>query len=296
MTDILRQLSPAAWRAIEFPITGRDYGFSQQQARHKFIFRNNEIVESLGHESPTYRYTIPFREDIAVGPYAHLFVEVYPRFLAACQDDTAGVLDDPFHGPVQCKCVSLREVVSVERKDGIDVEAEFIVAPDPEDVLEDLGAHIATLQGAGDVAGLFDAQVPLVDWKQEPPPEPTHDIFDTISSIGDQLSVAGSKVTATLANVAFKMEKATASIDKLKNPNLAPLRQQARRLQLAALNLHDEATTPPRPTELFKTTAEIGVIALAGLCRMTLADFLRLNPGLPRTGRVPPRTSVKKYK
>lgn len=296
MTDVLKQFSPAAWRDIEFPITARDYGFSQQHASHKYIFRDNALIESLGRENPTYRYTIPFREDIAIGRYENLFTAVYPDFLAACQDRSEGILDDPFHGGIQCKCASLREIVDVGRRDGIDVEVEFIVAPSPSQLLEDLGTRISTRAGAEGMAGALDAEVALVDWQQELPPEPTLDPFSAIASIGDQIAAAGNRIGATMADVAFRAEKAADSVNRLRNPKLAPLAQQARRLAAAALDLADAPPELTRQIGDYIVPAEIGVIALAGRLRMSVEDFLKLNPGLPRTGRVPAGKRVRYFK
>ena len=294
MTDILKQLSPASWRGIAFPVSSREYGFRQEHGEHHFIFRDNELIESLGRKSPTYSYTIPFREDIVIGTWANLFTSVYPEFLQACLDRTEGILEDPVHGAVQVKVASLRETVDVNRRDGVDVQVEFVIAPDLEDIQGELGTVIVTLQGAEGQAGLFDQEASKVDWQQEPSPEPSNDIFDTVSSVGDQLTNVGNKVTANMANLAQKMEGAEQSIDNLKNPKLAPMRQQARRVRDAAEQLQNTTQAPVNTTAYFETANEIGVIALAGTLKMAVKDFLALNPALA-SKRVVPRGVRVKY-
>lgn len=294
MTDILRQLMPAGFREVAVPLSGREYGFNHGQSKHQFLFVDLELVESLGQQSPTYRYTIPFREDIVIGGWKNLFTVVYPEFLDACLDRSAGPLEDPVHGSVQVKCASLREILDVNKRDGIDVEAEFVVAPDLEDLQGDLTTQIKTLQGAKDQAGLFDREATKVDWEQEPSPEPTNDIFGAISSVGDQISVAGSKVTASLADLALRMNKATDSIDRLKNPQLAPMRHQARRVQLAAYDLQDKLHEPPDVIAVLEVASDVTVIALAGICRMALKDFLELNPTIASQRIVKRGTRVRR--
>ena len=99
MTDILKSLQRASWREIEFPVMQvRDFGFQHDQAQHRYLFLDAQLIESLGRKNPTYKYIIPFREDIAKGPWANLFTQVYPDFLDACQDSSRGVLVDPAHG------------------------------------------------------------------------------------------------------------------------------------------------------------------------------------------------------
>ncbi len=283
MTDVLKKMQRTGWRFIEFPITSRKFGFQQEQAKHKYIFRDEQLIESLGAENPTYRYTIPFREDIARGPYKNLFTVIYPGFLNACLDRTRGVLSDPVHGDVYVKCVSLSEDLNVERRDGIDVECEWIVSPLESELAQDLTTQIKTLQGAADDARKFDDDIKKIDWKQEPSPQATVSPLDFISGIGGQLEVAGGKVTSALADYSFRLEKSVATIDRLKDPNLAPTRQQARRLQAAVLNLEDRTDiTGIRPVRRTTTVVNRSFTATAALLGMTVQEFARLNPQFAR--------------
>jgi hypothetical protein len=283
MTDVLVRMQRCGWRFIEFPITSRKYGFQQEQAKHRYIFRDQQLIESLGAENPTYRYTIPFREDISKGPYRHLFTEVYPEFLNACLDRTRGILSDPVHGDINVKCVSLSEDLDVNKRDGIDVECEWIVAPLESELAQDLTTQIKTLQGAADDARRFDADIKKIDWKQEPPPKATVSPLDFISGIGGQLEVAGGKVTSALADYSFRLEKSVATIDRLKDPNLAPTRQQARRLQTAVLDLEDRTDiTGIHPVKKTTSVVNRSFSATAALLGMSVQQFARLNPQFAR--------------
>lgn len=296
MTDVLIQMQRPAWRFIEFPISSRKYGFMQEQARHRYIFKDHQLIESLGTENPTYRYTIPFREDIAKGPYKHLFTEVYPEFLAACLDRTRGVLSDPVHGDVNCKCVSLAEDLDVNKRDGIDVDVEFIIAPLETEVVNDLGTQIATFTGAVEAARRLDDELKKVDWKQLPPPQATINPIDFVSSIGNQVEVAGGKVTAAFADTALRLEKANATIERLKNPNLEPLKQQIRRLQAAIFRFEDNTdVTGMHPLTRSTTQANKTVSAMAAAMGMTVQQFIRANPKLARSPLVPAGTPLRHY-
>lgn len=296
MTDVLIQMQRPAWRFIEFPITGRNFGFQQELAKHRYIFRDQQLIESLGAENPTYRYTIPFREDLTKGPYVHLFTEVYPDFLAACLDRTRGILSDPVHGDVNCKCVSLSEELSPNKRDGLDVEVEFIVAPLESDVLQDLGTQIKTLAGVTDDARRFDADVAKVDWQQETPPPATVSPLDFVSSVGNQLEVAGGKITSALADYSFRLEKTIDTIDRLKDPSLAPMRQQARRLQADVLKLEDRTdVTGTRPVKRITTATNQSLSALAAGLGMTVQEFARLNPQCMRSPFVKAGTTISSF-
>lgn len=307
MTDILKQLLRPSWREIEFPITAREYGFQQGQAKHRYIFKDNELIESLGRENPTWRYTIPFREDITIAGWTNLFVAVYPDFLAACQDRTRGVLTDPVHGSRPAKCVSLREIMDVGgRRDGIDVEVEFIYAPSETDFENNLGTFIRTLQGFASYARRFDNDISAAvgtardaagnvrNLQDFNPPDPTVSPLDAISAVGGQVLLVQGKVDAALADSAFRLEKSVATIDRINNPNLASTRLQARRLQGAALDLEDRTdVTGTKPLRKMTTAANITVAALAGKLNVPLQLLLTWNPFLRRSPLVKVNTEIR---
>jgi len=296
VTDILIQLPRASWREIEFPISNREYGFAQEQAQHRLIFQDNKLVESLGRENPTYRYTIPFREDITGGGWGALFVGVYPDFLNACQDRSRGVLTDPVHNSLPAKCVSLREVLDVNRRDGIDVEAEFIFAPDENDFSSARGivATIRTLEGAKAYALRLDTDVAAIPWQQQLPPEATLNPLDLVSSFSDQVNVASNQVTAAFGDAALRAERTEKAIDALKNTNAEPQRQQARRLREALLSIEDKTDpTGTRPLRKITNTTDRTVSAVAKLLGLSVQELLKLNPSLRRTPLVRAGTELR---
>jgi hypothetical protein len=297
MTDILGQLQRASWRQIEFPVMHvRDFGFEHEQSLKKFLFLDAQIVESLGRKNPTYKYIIPFREDIAKGPWKNLFTSVYPDFLDACQDRTRGVLVDPAHGALPAKCVSLRETLDVGRRDGVDVEVQFIRAPTEDDIVEDLGTQIRTLEGARDSAGAFDAAIAKIPSLQKAPPAPTINALDTISSIANQVEVSADQVTAAFADSAFRLEKTTASLKALGDPTVQPLLQQAARLKNALLNLNARSSaTPHRPVRELTATSNQTVSAIAKKTGMSVKDLVALNPWMARSPLVASGRKVRVF-
>ena len=305
MTDILAQLSEFSWRGIEAPITMRDFGFQQAQASHRYIFRDEELIESLGRKNGTYRYTIPFREDLIQSPWKNLFTVVYPDFLNACIDRSADILGDPVHGAVRAKCVSLREILDVHKKDGIDVEAEFIRAPLLADITGgDAALTVVTTQSAQKQAGFFDAgyasisaadQKAIADLNAGAPPNLSNPL-DAVSGIANQLEANGNKVTGAVNDTAFRAGKTADSIDRVKNPRLQPLRRAALRAQHSAQRLQTELDTPPRVVQTTKAAFDITTAALAGTYGMALDAFFKLNPALQGKLLVSQGTPVRHYK
>lgn len=274
----------------------RDFGFQQAQTEHKFIFRDEALIESLGRQNPTYRYRIPFRENIARGPWENLFVSVYPDFLDACLDRSRGVLVDPAHGGLPAKCVSLSETLDVTKRDGVDVEVEFIRAPAETDHLTDLGTVIRTLEGARGMAGALDRQIAKVPFNQAEPPKPTISPLDAVSAVAGQLETGVNRVSAAFADAAFRVEKASTSIDRLKDPGAQPVLQQAARLRAALLDL-EERVDPvgARPLRRLTTTVDYTVSSLAARTGMTIQELVRLNPTLARTPFVRAGTDLRVF-
>ncbi len=293
--DILIQLQRASWRGIEFPVASGEFGFQQSQSETSFIFVDKSLIESLGQKNPTWRYTIPFREDIAKGPWKNLFVDVYPKFLAACVDRTRGELIDPIDGFKPAKCVSVRRTLSPQRRDGVDLEVEFIEAP-PEKP-ETAVRVPKTLQGAVGMAGAFDKALRKVNKQfQKPPPEPKNSPLDALSSVTDQVAVGIGKVTATFADAAFRVEKSVTSLENLKSASVAPTMLQAKRLQFAILDL--EAKNDPtgtRPLGRLSTGVDYTVAALSMKLGMAIQDLIRLNPFLARTPLVKAGTEIRVF-
>lgn len=304
MTDILKQLHPASWRGIQFPVAARDFGFQQDHEDHRFIFRDEKLIESLGQENPTYRYTIPFREDIAKGPWKNLFVAVYPEFLAACLDRTNGILDDPVHGPVQCKVTSLQETVDVNRRDGVDVEVTFLTSPDEDFSRQELGTEIGTLQGAQGLSDYLSREATKLDPATQ---KAIADLnkgsengklnpLDAATSALNQIEVAGNKVQASFGDVAFRAQKLDDSLARVRNPDTQPIRVAARQLQLTAIDLVRVAVgqkeAKNKTVRIYLVPAPIGKLALAGKLHTSVQELMRMNPDIARSPIVQPGTQV----
>jgi prophage DNA circulation protein len=297
VTDVLKQLRPASFRGIGFPASGvRDFGFSQDQAQHRFIFRDEQLIESLGRQNPTFRFSIPFREDIALGPWKNLFTEVYPRFLAACQDRSAGILVDPIHGSVRVKCASFSEMLDATKRDGVDISVDFVFSPESADDVSSQFQFVASsIQGAVEQANRFDsdaltlspdvrARVALL---QSESPTARTDIFTAVRSVSDQVNASRNKVSAQLQDAAYKMERTRDSIDEARNPQLAPLKRDAARLELAAKSLDEAASRPPRPFRKQLALEPIGRMAFATRHQVSIDDLIAFNPDLANVFIIP---------
>jgi len=307
MTDVLRQLRKASWRGIEFPVMSRDFGFSHDQERHRFLFRDEQLIESLGRENPTYRYSIPFREDLVKAPWVNLFTVVYPDFLNACLDRSNGDLFDPVHGPVQVKCASLTERVDVNRRDGIDVDVEFLVSPD-ETLDVDVAENLSTIEGAQALGAALDRDATEID------PETQAEIdalnkgsergrlnpLDFATSVLNQVEANGNKIQAAFGDVVFRAEKLDESLGRTRDPNVQPMRANARRLALIARDLQRTAIGGnEKKTKLigvYTVPADTGVISLAGKLGNSPQDLIKLNPTIARRTTIESGEQIAYYR
>lgn len=163
MTDVYKQLPRLSWRGIVVPVASRSATFSHDNVSHKFVYRDNELVEALGARNWTFSYTIPMREDIVRGPYLNLFTRTMPEFILACRDRTPGDLEDPVLGVFRARCTSLAGTSDVTRRDGDDLQVEFIHAPEIDDI-DLLSGGAQDVRGAAEDARSLDDAVAAVDW------------------------------------------------------------------------------------------------------------------------------------
>lgn len=301
--DIIAQLQDASWRGIKFPFTGtRDFGFQQDQAQHRFIFRDQQLIESLGRQNPTFRYTIPFRENVRRPPWGNLFTRVYPDFLEACLDRSAGELVDPIHGTIRAKCVSLQESLSVEGKDGVDVVAEFVFSPEQGDTEEQQFAQVPrTLEGLGlsavvlgeNLGNISDEAKAQIASLNKPAERADQSLSNTVRQATGFVQQTKTRTRAQIHEAGTQMEITRREIEEARDPELELLRRDTSRTALAARRLSETVGDPTTPYEIHRTTEAIGRIAFATSKGLTIDVLLDFNPSLADVFLIPPGFKVK---
>lgn len=267
MTDIFKDLPRLKWRNIEVPVAERRVSFEQELVRHKYAYRDNELVESLGRHNWRFEYTIPFREDIEKGPYRNLYVATFSTFLRACRDRSEGLLDDPILGQYTARVESLSIQTDINRRDGEDVQVVFVDSPALDEV-EATGSTASGLPGRQIVEELGV------------------DIFDQIARIGTKVSVYANRIDATLAAYESKIDKV---IDKFaalneaaNNPQNMPIIRSALRAKDAVERARFRSVTSGETIVSRVTDRDTTVNLLAHDLGMSLGDFLLLNANLPK--------------
>lgn len=304
MPTILQQLENASWRGVAFPFTGtRDFGFSQEQAQHRFLLRDEQLIESIGRQNPTFRYQLPLYEGIRQFGWQNLFTVVYPKFLAACLDRSAGELIDPVHGQIRAKCMSLAESLSVERQDGVSVVAEFVYAPDEDETdanVSNLSTIASTLEGLQASAVQFGAAVnnltdeqkaQIAAWRQDS----TRGEISILNAGRAAATTAQQYKSRTQAEIAYattQMEQTRADLEQAQDPELEKLRRDISRMNLAGNRLAETTVAPVSPHVVVRAANDIGRIAFAVQNGVSVDQLIEFNGWLVDAQFIPAGTRV----
>lgn len=301
MTDVFKELPRLAWRGIKVPVLERSVSFEQEYARHKYAYRDNEYLEALGRKNWRFEYTIPFREDITKGPYKHLYVETFAKFIQACRDNSVGDLVDPVLGVYYARCESVSIRTDINRRDGEDVQVVFVDSP-PLDEADDAYFFSSSQAGAVQQARYLISVLPpfanaeeLAELSAIPD---GLDILDQIAGIGAMALSYVDRVDAALARYEAKIDKIIDVFDdinkRISSPETMPLIRSLIRAKDAVQKLKSKSLMQSAPIFSDVTVADMPVAVLAYKYKMTLADFLRINPKLPMP-LVPSGTNVKYF-
>ena len=294
MTDVFRLLPPFQWRGRRYPLVARSVSFQQEKALTKIQYRDGDFVDMTGAHGFAFSYTIPMREDIARGPYKNLFVEGLPVLLRDVRNRTPGELIDPVLGAFRCVPSEFSDESDVNRRDGDDVRVEFHHAPEfaqPDPAVKD---NLQSLQGLVADAGKLDGELKSKrDWQQEPSPEALTDVLDAINTFGVRGLRQVDRVSGYLSDLTVKLAKIEDTADRASNPQNWRLRNDVRKLREAVLQLNKRAVEPP--TRKFRRIVRnyaATVSAVAAELDMTVADLLRLNPGIAKLPMIPAGTVI----
>lgn len=293
--DVFRNLPRVSWRGIIVPVTERRASFGQEIVKHKFAYRDDEIVEGLGRLNLRFEYTIPFRQDITKGPYENLFLEVYPKFLAACRDSSAGELTDPVLGTFDARCEQLNSISDVNRRDGDDVQVTFVQSPPIDQIAEFVVAPMAGFDATVQQGKDFNSQVDPISQAQLSALglgqfqgdfddlTSSIDALDQIAGIGAMAqSVYVDRAEAAIARYEHQVNKVADVLEqaneKLSSPQNAPAIRNARRLVDALNRTRNQAAFPGQRVLTQVIGQDMTVSAAAQFLGISVAEFIILNP------------------
>jgi len=295
-TDVFRLVPHFTWRGVTYPVSARSVSFRHEQIEHKLQYRAGDFPEPLGPHSYLFRYTIPMREDISKGPYKNLFNVGLPILVRDCRNREPGELVDPFYGLFQCVPTSFEETIDVGKRDGTDVQVEFLHAPDLGDDEPILRDNITGIVGLVSSAGALEQELTVADWNQEPSPEGVTDVLSAINGVGRRGLRQIDRISARLDDLAFRLRKIDETADAAENPQNWQLRDSIRNALDATNRIKQRATKDPaKKTVDLVVRFHKSITVIAAENGMTVNQLIELNPQLPAKGgpMVPPGTVLK---
>lgn len=293
MTDVFPLIPRLSWRGIEYPVIERNVSFLHENVDHRIQYRENDFPEPIGPHSFLFKYTIPMREDIAKGPYKNLFNEGLPILVRNMRNKEPGDLVDPVYGPFRCVPVSFSETTDVNKRDGTDVQVEFLHSPLINDTDPELPKSITGIVGLVGESGLLDSELKLQDWKQEPSPEGVTDALSAINGIGRQGLRQIDKIGAQLDALSLKMQKIEDTADIAENPQNWKIRDSARQVQLDIVEAKKRISEDPA-TKVVRLTTKVAktVTTMARDFGMTVEQLISMNPSMARSPLIPSGTKI----
>ncbi len=251
------------------------------------------MLESLGRKAKTFSYKIPFRDGIFLSQYENAFTDIFPLFIVACLDRTAGILVDPILGEQPALVSQFSYDLDALKKDGVDVDVEFIHAP----VDYFKGDDRPTVQALSTQAADMDNRAATVNWGAQTPPTSFKDPITAITSLSDQITGNVDRMAATLDSVSFKLQKMNQSLQKLGNVKNWSVIRATKNLQATLLDTKQTLGGGPSGKQLhtFITTVPIGVTVLANQLGVSSANLISMNPTLAQSPKVPAGVSVRYF-
>lgn len=231
------------------------------------------------------------REGLAKGPYKNLFTKGLPQLLRDCQDRTRGPLFDPVYGQFDCVPVSYRDDTDVVKRDGTDIQVEFVRSLETGET--DELPKAPTLSGLVSEANALEAELSETEFEQEASEDGSNDLFTQIRGAGAQIQQQGQSFSRRLDDLDLKMRQLDEQIVRTEDPSKWGIQQSARNVRASALTLKAKGDNPG---ERILTVTKNSARTITQVCAesaMSLPDFLRLNPELVRSPLIPPGTPIK---
>ena len=318
--NALGYLNEASWKGVSFPTTSLKVSMQQDLAEFRYWQVDGARFEATGRAPLTFNASIPFRNNLSAGNMERwqsgaLYPYVWEYFRAACADRRPGMLVHPAYGSVFCYCKSIETDWDPNKRDGVDVTAQWVEAIDDNNPL----LTTTNTSQAGMVLSAVDLDSALFALT----PKPTNPIYkpnfaDTIRSIlavGDQISLARKQSAGQIDGVVYRAKAIEASIIGATAGTLTaialypsapattgrallwPIVTSCERLRSACYDQQRKLLASSRDMSAYvvpqRTTVAMLVVSIGG--GTTLSDLLKLNPTLAGKAIVEAKTLVHYY-
>lgn len=277
--DVFAKYGKAAWRGQEFPCGPMRFSFDHAHTPHLYPDRDGGFIEATGRNPAIHGFTAIFRNGI-LGERL-LYPVKWRDFIRAMADRSLGLLRHPELGELKVKPRSCVTAWDVGRRDGVDVEVEFIETSDDADELADLLGQNSPIGACADAARSADQSLNALVSPPELPEKLKPSLLESIN----KLSGFVAQVRLGLGNIQSQISAYTAAIDELTgelqaadDPKNYDLLAQLDRLYVSILALDETVRAKARPVVPVIVRTTTNLAAAAAAFGMSVDDFLRLNP------------------
>lgn len=300
--DLLKQLPPVSFRGRQYAVTSRSASFQHRQIEHEIGRRNQDLIEPTGPRNIRFQYTFSMRDELFRGPYNNLFTEGLDQLRADFRDRTPGELIDPLYGSFRVVPVSWNDDTDVTKRDGTDVQVEFLYSPEDDDAededpntlqavareRDDLSTSVAELEQEFNEALAVSPVIPVDESgiKITDIPGLITDVIDFANGVGQQVIGANNRADAELERIAFKTRRLENTMSVLSSPEAWKIQADGRSLRDKA-NQARKNQSQIRPVITRTVTQSLSVASLAAELGVSVDALLKANPSLSSRPMVP---------
>jgi hypothetical protein len=281
MTDILSQLPYLQFRNVIVPCEANDLAFSHGSVRHGQFGTSGELIEPTGRVSATMKFRIPFRTGISfpVSPKP-LFPDTFKDFWNACLDGTPGTLLHPAFGVLQAAPGSFTVAFDPMKRDGYDVDVEFIESVDEEAALDEANP-IGPIKVARQLASDFDKIKGTIDPEPEYDDGKTTDLLTAMKQLEGFIDLAQMSFQDCLGRLNAAIDAINSMIDALDKATGAPeqaVNDVLRALEAALQDTKETLSPSKKRVEYVVAEKDVAVPTAADRTGMALDEFYKMNP------------------
>ena len=294
--DIARQLLTPKWRDVEFYCGPWSIAFDQQHAIHAYPDRDAAFIEATGRNPARYSFTAYFRNGISGSSL--LYPDKWRLFIAACLDRSTGKLVHPELGAINAKVVSYRSSFDPMKRDGMDVEVEFIESSTTADELNDIVNGSSPMGDAIAAARDLDTEAFAINPTPTYPSALTPSALDSLKKLSgalQQFKMGIGNVIGQIDSVTIALDQFRQAIESVSNPANYKALAAIDRLIVALFNLKDTLAQKARPLTPAIVRFDSSLPAVAKFFTMSVDDLLRLNPALARGSTVRSGTAISVF-
>lgn len=297
--DVLRLYSKASFRGAAFNYVQMRSTLSHDQAEHKYPGKAGALVEGMGRNPQLFTFKVVFRRGLGGSDPAQHFPNDWRAFVTACEDPSTGPLVHPEYGTVKVKCKKVDTDWMADRRDGCDVDVEFVETLDTADEEALLFTDKSPGADASAAARDYEKEIADVDYDPGTPDAVAPDLLTSLKALDGLLAQASLGVN----NISAQFDAYLGAVDTLiqdlnaqDNPKLQAAISALQKLYGSVIKMAENALSisgKPITQKVVENGGPINIVA--GSFGMSCGDFCKLNPAIADKSSVNSGTMVFVY-